>query len=366
MNAVTYSVTGTSLNCSSTEQVTVTVNQTPTVSITPSATSYCDGNSATLIASGAVSFVWTPATDLSATTGATVTASPTATTVYTVVGTTLGCTDDAVATVTVHPNPVVDFVAGPTEGCLTHCVQFNNLTTISGGNISRYDWDMGDGNIISGHSPSHCYPTDGVYTIGLTATSNQGCVTELVMADLITVHPLPTALFSVNPTTASALNPRFQFTDQSTGAVEWHWAFGDGSTLGTLTPSPSFTYPSAIDTGTYTVRLLVVNEFGCTDTISYKVFIAPHVSIYIPNAFTPNNNNRNDRFTAYGENIPEFRMRIFNRWGQQIFETVNMAEGWDGSYMGAQVESGVYVYRIDWRDINGEEGQRNGQVILVR
>jgi len=366
MTTVTYTVTGTSLNCSSTEQMTVTVNQTPTVSITPSATSYCDGNSATLIASGAASYVWTPATDLSATSGATVTASPTATTVYTVVGTTLGCTDDAVATVTVHPNPVVDFVAGPTEGCLTHCVQFNNLTTIAGGNISRYDWDMGDGNVISGHSPSHCYPTEGIYTIGLTATSNQGCVTELVMADHITVYPLPTALFSVDPTSASALNPKFQFTDLSTGAVEWHWAFGDGSTLGTQTPSPTFTYPSAIDTGTYTVRLLVINEFGCTDTISYKVFITPHVSIYIPNAFTPNSNGRNDRFTAYGENIPEFRMRIFNRWGQQIFETVNMAEGWDGTYMGAEVESGVYVYRIDWRDINGEEGQRNGQVILVR
>ncbi|MCF8255950.1 MAG: PKD domain-containing protein [Flavobacteriales bacterium] len=366
MTTVTYTVTGTSLNCSSSEDVTVTVNQTPTVNVTPSATSYCDGDSTTLVASGADTYAWTPATDLSSPTGTSVTANPTTTTVYTVVGTTLGCTDDAVATVTVHPNPVVDFVAGPVEGCRTHCVQMNNLTTIASGSMNSYSWDMGDGNIITAHSPSHCYPDEGVYTIGLTATSNQGCVAELVMPDLITVHPLPTAFFGVNPTTASALNPRFEFTDMSTGAVEWHWAFGDGATLGTQTPSPTYTYPSAIDTGTYTVRLMVVNEFGCTDTISYEVIITPHVSIYIPNAFTPDNNAHNERFTAYGENIVAFGMLIFDRWGEQIFQTADMDEGWDGSYKGAQVESGVYVYRIDWTDINGDEGQRTGQVILVR
>jgi trimeric autotransporter adhesin len=366
LTTVTYTVTGTSLNCSSSETVTVTVNQTPTVNVTPSATSYCDGASATLTASGADTYQWTPATALSSTTGDEVVANPTSTTIYTVVGTSLGCTDDAVATVTVHPNPVVDFTAGPTEGCLTHCITLNNQTTIASGNMASYVWDMGDGNTISSFAPVHCYPAEGVYGLTLTATSNQGCVTQMVQPDLITVHPLPTALFSVEPTSASALNPTFQFTDLSTGAVQWQWSFGDGSTLGNLTPSPTFTYPSAIDTGTYTVRQLVTNQFGCTDTISGKVIITPHISIYIPNAFTPNSNNRNERFTAYGENILEFRMLIFDRWGEQIFQTVDMDEGWDGSYKGAQVESGVYVYRIDWVDINGDEGQRIGQVVLVR
>lgn len=366
LTTLSYTVTGTSLNCSASRTVTVTVNQTPTVNVTPSATSYCDGGSATLTASGAATYVWTPASGLSATTGSSVTATPVSTTTYTVTGTTLGCTDDATATVTVHPNPVVDFTAGPVEGCLTHCVTLDNQTTIASGNMASYVWDMGDGNIIASFAPVHCYPAAGTYSISLTATSNQGCVTQLVMPDLITVHPLPSALFSVDPTTASALDPTFRFTDLSTGAVEWRWWFGDGNTLGNLTPSPTYTYPSAIDTGTYTVRLLVTNQFGCTDTISGKVVITPHVSIYIPNAFTPNSDARNNRFTAYGENIIEFRMLIFDRWGEQIFQTADMSEGWDGSYKGAQVESGMYVYRIDWVDINGDTGQRTGHMMLVR
>lgn len=365
LSTTTYTVTGTSLGCTASASMTVTVNQTPTVSVSPAADAYCDGNSTTLTASGADSYTWSPATDLSATTGVSVTANPSATTVYTVTGSTLGCEDDAVSTVTVYPNPVVDFVADVTDGCVPLCVNFANNSTIATGSMS-YQWNFGDGEGAAGTAAIHCYPDTGLFTVGLIATSNNQCVTELVQSDYIAVHPNPEARFIAEPTSASVLHPKFQFTDNSTGAEEWYWNFGDGSTTENLVSTPAHTYPTTIDSGSYTVTLLVVNEFGCVDETELDVYITPHISLYIPNAFSPNEDRHNNTFRAYGENIVKFEMHIFNRWGQEIFYSAVMENGWDGTYMGKQVENDVYVYKIYYEGLDGTSGTPSGSVTLVR
>jgi gliding motility-associated-like protein len=114
------------------------------------------------------------------------------------------------------------------------------------------------------------------------------------------------------------------------------------------------------------VTLQVVNEFGCTDETILNVYITPHVSLYIPNAFSPNNNDRNEVFRAYGENIERFEMWIFNRWGQEVFYSADMDHGWNGTFKGAPVENDVYVYRILYRAKDGTEGRPIGSVTLVR
>jgi gliding motility-associated-like protein len=366
LDTITYTVTGTSLNCSSSASVTVNVNLTPVVTVTPTAAAYCDGDSVMLTASGAASYAWNPTTNLSSSTAASVVANPTASITYAVVGTTLGCTDDATTTITVHPNPVVDFVADTTQGCQPFCVTLNNLTTIATGSIASFSWNLGDSTVIANPTPMHCYPDTGVYTISLIAVSDNQCTSQLTRTNYLTVHPLPIAFFDVEPNVASVLQPRFQFNDLSQGAVQWFWTFGDGASTGPLTPSPAHVYPTLVDSTSYNVTLLVANQFGCTDTIEHTVYITPNISIYIPNTFTPNSDNHNNRFTAYGENIIQFNMRIYNRWGQQIFQTSDMSEGWDGSYLGAQVESGQYVYEIDYTGYDGNSYTRYGKVMLMR
>lgn len=365
MVTTTYMATGTSLGCVASASVTVTVNQTPSVNVSPTVVAFCDGDSTQLTATGAASYIWSPATGLSSTNGNSVTASPNATTVYTVVGSTLGCEDDASSTVTVYPNPVVDFTADVIEGCVPLCVEFTNNSTITSGNMS-YRWDFGDGVTFDGSSAQHCYPDVDTFNVSLTATSNYQCVTQLVMNDYIIVHPNPTARFDADPTSASVLHPKFQFTDNSIGAEEWYWNFGDGTTLQNLINTPAHTYPTNIDSGSYTVTLQVVNEFGCVDETQLDVYITPHISIYIPNSFSPNADGKNDEFRAYGENIIEFEMHVFNRWGQEIFYSAVMEEGWDGTYMGKQVENDVYVYRIFYRGLDGTEGNPIGSVTLFR
>ncbi|MCF8277813.1 MAG: PKD domain-containing protein, partial [Flavobacteriales bacterium] len=361
----TYTVIGTSLSCTASAMVTVTVNQTPTVNVTPVATAFCDGNSTNLTATGADTYSWSPATGLSATTGNVVIASPIVTTVYTVTGSTLGCEDDAISTITVHPNPVVDFVADVTEGCVPVCVNFANNSTIASGNMT-YQWTFGDGANATGTAALHCYPDVGVYSVGLTATSNFNCVTSYERTDYINVHPNPVARFTADPRSASILSPKFDFTDNSDGAEEWFWDFGDGSTTQNLISTPAHTYPSTMDSGTYTVTLQVVNEFGCVDETELDVYITPHISIYIPNSFSPNADGKNDSFRAYGENIVDFTMRIFTRWGQEIYYSAVMEDGWDGTYLGRQVENDVYVYKITYKGLDGTEGRPTGSVTLFR
>ena len=365
MLTTNYTVTGTSLGCSSSASVTVTVNQTPTVSVTPTQFAFCDGESVGLTASGATSYTWNPPLGLSTTTGGSVTANPTSTTTYTVVGSTLGCEDDATATITVYPNPVVDFTVDEPSGCVEHCVNFTNLSSIANGTNS-YTWDFGNGETANGVNQSICYPDTGVFTIQLTATSNNQCVTTLIEPNYISVYPNPEADFSVEPTYASVLNPQFQFTDNSNGAVEWYWNFGDGNTAENLITTPQHTYSTNIDSASYTVLLEVVNQYGCVDETAFDVYVTPHISLYVPNAFSPNGNDRNEVFRAYGENIVEFEMWIFNRWGQEIFYSANMEEGWDGTFMGAPVENDVYAYRILYRALDGSEGRPFGSVTLVR
>ena len=186
------------------------------------------------------------------------------------------------------------------------------------------------------------------------------------MPDHITVHPNPVAHFTVEPTSASVLHPKFQFTDQSTGAEQWFWDFGDGSTLQNLISTPAHTYPTNIDSGTYTVTLLVMTPFGCVDETQLDVYITPHISIYIPNSFSPNSDGRNDIFRAYGENIIDFEMHVYNRWGQEIFYSAVMEDGWDGTFMGKEVENDVYVYKIVYKGLDGNEGRPIGSVTLFR
>jgi len=361
----TYTVTGTSNNCSSSVPVTVTVNPTPVVVISPATSSYCDGGSVDLVASGADTYSWLPATDLSSAIGSDVTANPVATTTYTVTGTSLGCTDDETITVTVFPNPVVSFSASDTAGCQPLCVDFTNNSTITSGNISSYFWDLGDNNTSTATTLNHCYSTPGTYTVELTATSDNSCVTKLTKLNYITVHPLPVAAFNYNPPTASILDPTFYFSDQSNGATQWYWYFGDGDSINNLITTPEHTYPET-QSGTYTARLFIVNQFGCTDEIVHDVVVTPVVTIYVPNAFSPNSNRINDRFYAYGEGISGFEMVIFNRWGEYLFRSNNIDVGWDGTFNGIEVPNDVYVYVVNYVGIDDSNGTLRGSVTVVK
>ncbi|MBN8556831.1 MAG: gliding motility-associated C-terminal domain-containing protein, partial [Burkholderiales bacterium] len=153
-----------------------------------------------------------------------------------------------------------------------------------------------------------------------------------------------------------------KFLNNSVNAATHYWTFGDGSNSSIL--EPQHTYPGK---GEYLVTLHVSSNDGCKDSLTMPVEIKPVFTIYIPNAFTPDGNGTNDFFTAKGQEITEFRMMIFNRWGELIFETDNIEKGWDGRANGGDdiAQDGVYVYKIEVRDFRNKYYDYMGHVTLL-
>ena len=155
--------------------------------------------------------------------------------------------------------------------------------------------------------------------------------------------------------------PYVDFIDESFGATEWHWDFADGGQSFEQNPTHEYT-----EAGTYQVIQTVNNDYGCDDVYSQRVIVRPAITLYIPNAFTPNNDGKNDFFAGDGVGIVEYQMWIYNRWGENIFYSATMDLGWDGTYKGAPVEAGMYVYKFYVVDVDGQDHEYTGGVQLLR
>ena len=180
--------------------------------------------------------------------------------------------------------------------------------------------------------------------------------------------PNPFADFSIEPTNDSLffkLGTSLSFIDQSTDSWSyidsWIWDFNDGHT-----DSLNIVFHEYNDIGIYDVLLMVENVHGCIDTTSRRVEISNFI-IHIPNCFTPQGDNLNERFISKGIGIKEYLLNIYSRWGELIYSTNDMQYGWDGTYQstGVQCPQGVYVYDVQIVDDFGDIHRFVGDVTLV-
>ncbi|HWY38308.1 MAG TPA: PKD domain-containing protein, partial [Bacteroidia bacterium] len=225
-------------------------------------------------------------------------------------------------------------------------------------------WNFGDGNNSNSCAPSTCFKTQGTYSVSLTMTDNNGCVNS--SSAFVVVYPVPIADFAATPQPTTILDNTIHYYDMTSGAVitTWHWTLGNGTSA--ITQNTSCLYG---DTGMYTVQLLAVSNHGCKDSTTKYIKIDPDYSLYVPNAFSPNEDGTNDIFYAKGEGVKDFRMYIFDRWGNQVFYSDDLYKGWDGRFMakGDQiVQEDVYVWKIECRNIKGEKKQLSGHVSLLK
>ncbi len=280
-----------------------------------------------------------------------------------------GCNDAATAQVEVFALPQPAFSVLPAAGCEPLEVVFWDASTIAPPYaVNQWDWTLGEDISATEQSPVRTFAYNGAdgitpdtLQVSLHVTSAQGCSSPDTAFSQVVVFPLPEAAFTVTPDKVDMVNPTVALTDLSSDNVTTHdWQLGDGQ----RTADIAFLYTYR-DTGTYHITLLVTTEYGCTDTAMGKVTVSPAFTFYIPNTFTPNSNGRNDVFRGLGEGYTDHRLLVFNRWGEQIFEGEGDM-GWDGTYKGMQVQSGVYSYIITLRTWEGEEKQFVGHVNLTR
>ncbi|MGB3947013.1 MAG: choice-of-anchor L domain-containing protein [Bacteroidia bacterium] len=366
-----------------TDQVTITIDQQPTANA-GSAQQVCKGDSILLagtIGGSATSSTWSGGAGTFIPNNTTLNAIYVPTTAEYDAGSvsltlttndpTGPCTfSSSNVTFTFYENPVVSFSATPTSGCPTLCTNFTDESTIAGtATIVGWDWDFddnGEGSTLQ--NPSTCFVNSGYYDITLTATSSDGCTSSLTQTQLVEVFPIPNAEFSSSPNPASLIEPTISFNDESSSDVNyWMWDFGDGTTLGTTTSNPSHDYPDDT-TNTYNVTLIVRNVNGCYDTVEHQVTIGPAFTFYIPNAFTPNNDGKNDYFNGSGIGIEEYTMRIFDRWGNMVFKTQDLNMHWDGKSnegnSASQID--VFIWKVDIKDILNKKHTLMGTVTIVR
>ncbi|HET6992589.1 MAG TPA: gliding motility-associated C-terminal domain-containing protein, partial [Bacteroidia bacterium] len=124
------------------------------------------------------------------------------------------------------------------------------------------------------------------------------------------------------------------------------------------------------DPGTFAITQYAISQYGCIDSITEYVVIEPDWSFFAPNAFTPNDDNRNDIFYVYGEGIDNstFEMDIFDRWGNVIFTSKDINKGWDGHANGGEkvAQMDTYVWSVKFRDIKGDPHKFVGHVTMIR
>ncbi len=276
------------------------------------------------------------------------------------------CVDNIVKNLPYFPVPPLLIIKPDTGiGCQPITMKIQNLSYPID-KTYKIEWDLGDGSTSGEINPVHTYQEPGIYSLNLKVTSPIGCKTQASFPNLIEVRPSPKADFEFTPEKLSSLQTFAKFTDKSVGADKWSWQFGKGEGSSSFR-NPSYNFQ---DTGLHIVRLIVTHPSGCRDTLSKLLDIEPIVTYFLPNAFTPNYDNTNDEFKGKGiyEGIYDFKMTVFNRWGERIFETNDIEEGWNGrkNNVGEVAPDGVYVYYVTYTGPRNKTYSYKGFATLIR
>ena len=226
---------------------------------------------------------------------------------------------------------------------------------------STYDWKFGDGSTSSVMSPLHGYPSPGDYVTSLTVTSPYGCTDVDSAIISVILPPAPDAGFDASARIISIFNSEVSFTNTSTNATRYKWNFGEGESSEEVNPIHLFD-----KIGTRTVKLIAFNGVDCKDEYTFDIEVAP---FFIPSAFSPNNDGRNDLFfdgTPFIR-VKSFDMVIYNRWGQIVYQSKDFLRPWDGTDAdGSLSPIGIYTYRIDIVSLKDKPYQYTGTFSLIR
>jgi gliding motility-associated-like protein len=265
--------------------------------------------------------------------------------------------DSLTDTLRVSPLVKAQFEVG--DGCAPYNAFFNN-TSLAG---QQFFWDFGDGSNSTEVNPTHLYADTGNYTIHLLVIDNGTCNIRDSTTQTIQVHGSPKASFATTPQPAEYNVPTV-FHNNSTGAAHYTWFFGDGdSTDKQSADTVIHIYQS---TGSFNACLKAFNQFGCIDTTCQEVQSLINPLLDVPNAFTPGRFGENSIITVKGFGIVSMNWKIYNRYGQIVFQSNNPYQGWDGTFNGVPQPVGVYAYTLDASFEDGTKTTKKGDITLIR
>jgi gliding motility-associated-like protein len=291
----------------------------------------------------------------------------------------------------ISPSPTAAFTLSPDKGCGPLGVTFTNQSDVNGeeDDIVLSVWDFGDGtkDTVNQKQVLHYYNYKGVgeglnkFTVKLTVFSKAGCDATIIKPDTVEVFVTPIPKFRAKPTYTTVNTPKIEFINESDPTTVdentiWEWNFGDPYLADGGTSKEKNTSHLYRDTGKYTVSLKATNpKTGCDSMVIKENYIdiRPEIIVFIPNAFTPGGIGRvvtgpaeNNTFKAVVSSISSYNLKVYNRWGQLMFETEKPEEGWDGKFLGKDAQMDVYIYVLKVQSLTGKDYKYTGSVSLIR
>lgn len=273
----------------------------------------------------------------------------------------IGCIDSITKTITVYNAPFADLEIVNDN----FCVPSQSQVKIKYNNI-RFEPDnifftINDEVQSNGDSVIYNFNTSGINQILFTIEYGEGnCVVDSLVDTLF--YEIPKADFTYTPTGVSLDNPLVFFTNTSQNSTIANWDFGDNQFSSTQSPGHNYN-----NEGVYQVALVSSNPGGCFDTIFKEIKVAPFDFIKLPNAFSPNGDGENEEYGIIKAGAFDLEVfKIFNRWGNVVFETSDIEEFWNGERNGSPQNTGTYIYYIKGTKANGENIEVKGNFILLR
>ena len=254
---------------------------------------------------------------------------------------------------------------GFVETCIGQPMNFYDSSIVSNGSVLTWYWDFNDGDSSAAQNPIHIYDSAGIFDVTFSVESSLGCSYQSIQT--ITVNDAPNSAFGINPVTAG-VDETVIINDVSIGASSWTWSFGDGFGVST-DQNPTYVYTSE---GDYIIYQVVANIYGCTDTsfvtitITDEQMIPPAVPPAVPTGFSPNGDGENDVLMVLGGPFSALELKVYNNWGNLIFESTDEVPGWDGTWKTKQQPNGDYVYTVKAVTMGGIEFNDNGTVSIIR
>ncbi|MCA0430400.1 MAG: PKD domain-containing protein [Bacteroidetes bacterium] len=270
------------------------------------------------------------------------------------------CSDTTSKRITVNSLPIPNFSLK--NACQDLAASFSDSSFVTPGNITGWLWQFGNaaGGTSTIKNPTYSYSLANTYNVQLTATTNNSCTASITK--LITINPKPNAEFGMtnNPTVAQEPVYFSDFSTPTNAVNGWSWNFGDESGS-SLNQNPTHSYQ---EPGSFVITLTVYDQNGCSDTTSKRIEV--NLLPQVPTAFSPNNDNNNDLLFVKGGPFEKMTFKVYNNWGELLFETTDQKKGWDGTKNGEPQPVGVYVWTLETSMYNNRVIKKHGDITIIR
>lgn len=330
--------------CPTQDSVSIEVDQTLPNNTLTNDTAMCNGESMSLVAGGARSYLWTPSNSLDTNGGNTVVATPQTTTTYSV--------DFTNACGTVNDQVTVEIIKPTATASPPQTICYNDTFQLVASGGVGYDWypKINLATPLNDSTLGFPYQPQAYYVV---VTDSIGC--KDTASTSISYFPIPTIDAGEDKI---IIYGQDVFLDATHSGGSFFW---DSSIfLNCLSCENTAAFPEA----TTTFYANVLDHYGCIARDS--VTISLDGIIYVPNSFTPDGDGVNDIFKVSALDLTKFKLTIFNRWGQLLFESEDVSQGWDGKFKNELVKMDTYIWKITYSDVNSTNQKLMGHINVIR